>query len=113
MAATCVISFKDIEVDEVVRVRLEAGCAALAQEFPETTHYELILSADGASHTAHAHVTGDHTEVAAHARATELAPAGDQLLTQVERQLRRMHDKKIYSQRRAARRASERKRGGG
>jgi len=113
MAATCVISFKDIDADERVRARLEAGCAALAEEFPETTHFELILSADGASHTAHAHVTGDHTEVAAHARATELQPAADKLLTQVERQLRRLHDKKIFTQRRAARRASERKRSGG
>ena len=112
MAATCVISFKDIDVDERVRARLDGGCQALAEEFPETTHFELILSADGASHTAHAHVTGDHTEVAAHARATELLQAGDRLLTQVERQLRRLHEKKIFSQRRAARRASERKRGG-
>jgi ribosome-associated translation inhibitor RaiA len=110
--ATSVISFKDVEGDEAVRARLEAGCAALAEEFPETTHFELILSADGASYTAHAHVTGNHTEVAARARATELAPAGDKLLAQLERQLRRLHDKKIFGQRRAARRASERRRGG-
>jgi ribosome-associated translation inhibitor RaiA len=112
MTATCVISFKDIDANERVRERLDAGCQALADEFPETTHFEWILSADGAAHTAHAHVTGNHTEVAAHARAAELGQAADKVLINVERQLRRRHEKKIFSQRRAARRASERKRGG-
>jgi ribosomal subunit interface protein len=108
----CTISFKDIAADERVRDRLEAGCRALAGEFPETTRFEVILAAEGAVHTAHAHVTGDHTEVAAQARAEELLQAADKVLVNLERQLRRLHDKRIFAQRRAARRQSERRRGG-
>ena len=84
----------------------------LAEEFPETTRVEVILSSDGASWTAHGHVTGNHTEVAGHGDASELAVAADKLLEQLARQLRKIHDKKIFAQRREAQRASVRRRSG-
>ena len=72
---TVLISFKDIRINEKIREAVETRCHALAEEFPETTRFELILSADGTSHTAHGHVTGRNTEVASHAEAPELSGA--------------------------------------
>jgi ribosomal subunit interface protein len=99
-----VISFKDINVNDSVREVLEVGCKRLAIEFPETTRFELTLAPDGAGHTAHAHVTGRSTEVAAHAQAVEIGEAADKLLDKLERQLRRVHDKRVYAPRRDAQR---------
>ncbi|MBW2234504.1 MAG: HPF/RaiA family ribosome-associated protein [Deltaproteobacteria bacterium] len=112
MASSVVISFKDIDPQEKVRETVEERCEVLAEEFPETTRFEVILSSDGASWTAHGHVTGNHTEVAGHGDASELAVAADKLLEQLARQLRKIHDKKIFAQRREAQRASVRRRSG-
>jgi ribosomal subunit interface protein len=97
-----VISFKDISVNESVRETLEFGCERLAAEFPETTRFELTLAPDGAGFTAHAHVTGRSTEVPTHAQGVEIGEAADKLLDKLERQLRRVHDKRVYSPRRDA-----------
>jgi ribosomal subunit interface protein len=112
MAATVVISFKDIDSNERVRREVQTRCDALAEEFPETTRFEVILSADGSDHTATGHVTGNHTEAAGQAKAPELFQAADKALHALERQLRRSHDKRIFSQRREAQRASERRKSG-
>jgi ribosome-associated translation inhibitor RaiA len=111
MASSVVVSFKDLHPVELVRSAVERRCDALALEFPETTRFEIILAPDGVGFTAHAHVTGNHTEVAAHAAASELAPAADKLLEAVERQLRKLHDKKIFAQRREAQRDRKRRTG--
>lgn len=112
MAASVVISFNDIDSNERVRSDVQTRCDALAEEFPETTHFEVILSVDGNDYTAHGHVTGNHTEAAGQGQAPELIQAADKLLDALERQLRRLHDKKIFSQRREAQRASERRKAG-
>jgi ribosome-associated translation inhibitor RaiA len=96
------ISFKDVDADEKVRERTEKRCRALAQEFPEPTHIEVTFSPDASGVTAHAHVTGKRTEVATSASAPALALAADRLLDRVEKQLRRAHEKRIFSHRRDA-----------
>jgi ribosomal subunit interface protein len=100
------ISFKDIETDEEVRDQIEKRCRQLAEDFPETTKFEITLEPDGAGHTAHGHVTGRATELATHAAGMELGQAADRLLDKLARQLRRVHDKKIFNHRRSAQRAS-------
>ena len=100
MKSPVTISFKDIDSDEKVRTEVEERCELLGTEFPETTHFEINLSVDGVNHTAHGHVTGNHTEVAGQAEAPRLRQAADKLLDSLERQLRKVHDKKIFSQRR-------------
>ncbi len=105
-----VISFKDLPVHESVRETLEAGCQRLAAEFPETIRYDLTVAPDGAGHSAHAHVTGRNTEVATHAQAVELGEAVDRLLDKLERQLRRVHDKRIFSPRREAQKDNAKRR---
>jgi len=102
MKPSVVISFKDLRVNDSVRETLEFGCKRLATEFPETTRFELTLASDGAGHSAHAHVTGRSTEVASHAEAVEIGEAADKLLDKLERQLRRVHDKRVYAPRREA-----------
>jgi ribosomal subunit interface protein len=101
---TIVISFQHMDAEEEVRQQLETRLRALAEEFPETTRFEITLAPDGAGHTAHAHVTGKSTEIAPHASGSKLALAADRLVDKIERQLRRIHDKRIFLHRREAQR---------
>ena len=61
----------------------------------------------------HGHATGKHRDVGAHASASEAGPAADRVLDKLERQLRTLHDKKIFSQRRDAQRDPPKKRSAG
>lgn len=105
-----VISFRDMEAQERVRERLEQGCARLAEEFPETTRFEFTLAVDGVGHTAHGHVNGRELEAATHATAREPLQAADRVLDKLERQLRKVHDKRIFQQRREAQRSPSKRR---
>jgi ribosome-associated translation inhibitor RaiA len=107
---TVVISFKDMPAHEELREVLEAGIQHLADEFPETTRFELTLSPDGVGHTAHAHVAGRGTQVAAHTEAIEVGAAAHRLLDTLERLLRKVHDKHVFKERkRAAKRTPKRR----
>jgi ribosome-associated translation inhibitor RaiA len=107
---TTVISFKDMPVHEETRETLEAACGRLGEEFPEVTRIEVAVSADGAGHAAHGHVTGRETDVAAQAQAMEPRQAAQRLIDALERQLRKGHDKRIFLARREAQRENQRKR---
>ena len=97
------IHFKDLETDHDVRDHLSARCQHLASEFPETDRYELTLEGDPISVEAHGHVTGKKTRVAAPIKgAVNPRDAGDQVLDKLERELRKEHDKRIFSPRRKA-----------
>lgn len=99
-----VIHFRDCEQDEKVRNAIEKHTMRLAQEFHEISQFEISLSPNGSGFVAHIHVTGKGTDAATQANATELGPAADLIFTKVERQLRKIHDKRIFSQRREAQR---------
>lgn len=101
--AVVAVHFKDMSVIESVRELVEERCAELADEFPELTHVHVFLSPDGSGHHASLHATGRRTEVASHALAQEPGHAADRVLDQARHQLRRVHDKRIYTQRRRAR----------
>jgi ribosome-associated translation inhibitor RaiA len=115
MAETPVImiSFKDMDTDEELREIIEKRCGALAEEFPEVTRLEITLSPDGTGHVAHVRVTGTGrgTEFDTHASGIEVRLAADQALDKIQRQLRRVHDKRIFARRREAQKANP-KRGG-
>jgi ribosome-associated translation inhibitor RaiA len=100
--AVVVVSFKDMATDEELREELEERCTTLAGEFPEITHVEVTLAPDGVGHAAHGHVTGKSTRLATHSSAVEPGRAADQLLDTLRQQLRRAHDKRIFSHRREA-----------
>lgn len=107
-AKDVVIHLKDAQVEEELREKLHTSiakrCQALGEEFHEVERIEVTLLGDGAGYEAHGHATGKATDVGIHARASEPGPAADQLLDKIERQLRRVHDKRIFSQRREAQR---------
>jgi ribosome-associated translation inhibitor RaiA len=102
--AVIAVHFKDMAVDEEVRVAVEARCRALADEFPELTRVEVTLTPDGTGHAASGHVNGRSTQVATHAAAAEPGHAADQLLDTLRQQLRRSHDKRRFGLRREAQR---------
>ena len=106
-----VIHFKEMEADEELRRALEERCRDLAAEFPETTRFEISLTPDGVGCVAHGHVTGRDTELATHAQEKEAGHAADRLLDKLVRQLRRVHDKRIFAHRREAQQAQLKKRG--
>jgi ribosomal subunit interface protein len=101
--AVVAVHFKDMAVIDSLRELVEERCAELADEFPELTHVHVTLTPDGSGHHASIHATGKRTEVASHAHAPEVGHAADRVLDQVRHQLRRVHDKHIYTQRRRAR----------
>ena len=100
------VHFKDLSIDDedVLKESIERGCDRLVEEFPEITRCEISLEPDGQGFTAHAHVTAKGSDMATEATASEPRPATDLVLDRVERQLRRAHDKRIFSQRRDAQR---------
>jgi ribosomal subunit interface protein len=101
---TMVTSFKDISANEQVRELIENRCDHLAEEFHEVRRMEVTLTEDGQGFKAHGHFRTKGHDVEAHANASDLGPAADKLLDKIERQLRTLHDKKIFSQRRDAQR---------
>lgn len=100
-----VIHLKELsEDDESLRELIEQRCDQLAEEFREITRVEVSVHEDGAEFAVSGHATGKSTDIATHATASEIAPAVDAVLAKVQRQLRRAHDKRIFSQRREAQR---------
>jgi len=94
-----------------VQEEVERRCAQLAAEFPETTKFEITLAPEGACFTATAHVTGRNTEVAGHATGAEPGEAATRLVDKLHRGLRKAHDKKIFKNRREARKHESKRTG--
>ncbi|MBW2269140.1 MAG: HPF/RaiA family ribosome-associated protein [Deltaproteobacteria bacterium] len=107
---TVVTNFKDLPHDDDVRDSIERRSELLAREFREISRIELTLVEDGANVAVHGHVTGKHSDVGAQAEASEAGPAADRVLDKLERQLRTLHDKRIFTQRRDAQRDPPKKR---
>jgi ribosome-associated translation inhibitor RaiA len=107
---TLVIRFKEIEHDDDVHADLERRLRHLTETFPETSHCELSLTADGLDISAHAQARGRGIDLASHASAQEARAAGEAAIDKLERELRREHDKRIFSRRREARRDQDRRR---
>jgi ribosomal subunit interface protein len=99
-----VIHFREVEQDEPLREFIEKKAEALGNEFREASKIEISLSPNGAGFIANGHVTGKGTDIATHAEASELTPAVDSVFDKFERQLRKLHDKRIFGQRREAQR---------
>jgi ribosomal subunit interface protein len=108
---TVTTKFKDIAVDERIQETIASRCESFAREFHEVLRIEVTLAEDGTGYAVNGHVTCKGRGVEAQAEASELAPAADRLLDKIERQLRTLHDKRIFSQRREARRDPPKKRG--
>jgi ribosome-associated translation inhibitor RaiA len=103
-SATVIVHAKDFELDDHVRIQIERHCQQLADEFPEVARFELAITEAGAGFNVHGHATGKHTDVATHADATDPRAAADMVIDKIGKQLRRVHDKRIFTQRREAQR---------
>ena len=101
--ALVALHFKEMEVPDALRRRLEERCQSMVEEFPELTHLEVSLGPDGLGHEASAHATGKQTDAASHASGDEPLHAADQVLNKLAHHLRREHDKRIFGRRRDAR----------
>ena len=99
---TVMLHLKDLSHDDQLRESIQKRCDHLTSEFREITRVEITLTEDGSGYVVHGHVTGKDTNVGTQASASKPGPAADLLLDKVERQLRRVHDKRIFSQRRDA-----------
>ena len=100
------VHFKDMDSSERILKSIEKRCEQLRDEFHEVARFEITVSEEGAGYSVQGHVTGKNTDIGTHAKAGDAGPAADALLDKIERQLRRIHDKRIYAQRRDARRDS-------
>ncbi len=109
---TILVHAKDLELDESVRASIERRCEQLAEEFHEVARFEITVTEAGASFNVQGHATGKHTDVVTHAEASDPGPAADLVLDRIEKQLRRLHDKRIFSQRRDAQRDPPKRRSG-
>ncbi len=99
-----VLHFRDLDIDETVRDAVHRRCDHLADEFHEVSRFEVTIAGDGVGYSAHGHATGKNTDIATHANAEAPRAASDQVLDKIERQLRRVHEKRIFARRREARR---------
>ncbi len=102
-SASVVVHFRDVEIDETVREGVQRRCDHLADEFHEVSRFELTIAENGAGVTVHGHATGKNTDVVTHADG-DVRVASDQVLDKIERQLRKVHDKRIFARRREAQR---------
>jgi ribosomal subunit interface protein len=108
-----IVHFRDCDQDDKIRESIDRHCERLAQEFHEVTRIEVSIEPNGAGFAAHGHVTGKGTDVAMQAEASEAGPAADRVFDKVERQLRKVHDKRIFAQRRGAQKAPAKREQGG
>ncbi len=103
LSRNTVVNFKDVPTSPAVRSFIEERCAQLTEEFPEDLRIEVTVIPEGDGFTAHGHVKGRSIDVAAnHDWEPEAGKAADKLIEKLHSQLRKVHDKKIFNQRRAA-----------
>ncbi len=100
-----VIHFKEVEQDEPLRESIQQKSQQLASEFHEVSKVEISVASNGTGFVVNGHVTGKGTDIATQVEASELTPAVDSVFDKAERQLRKLHDKRIFAQRREAQRA--------
>lgn len=110
---TVLFNLKDVELDEELRAAIERRCQALAEEFHEIGRFEISIEPARVGFHVNGHATGKNTDVATHVQASEIRPAADKVLDRIEKQLRRLHDKRIFAQRREAQRDPPKRRQGG
>lgn len=108
-----VTNFKDLPHDDAVQESIERRGEHLAEEFREISRIEFTLAEEGGDIAVHGHVTGKHRDVGAQAQASEAGPAAEKVFDKLARQLRTLHDKRIFTQRRDAQRDPPKKRTAG
>jgi len=99
-----VIHFREVEHDEPLRESIEKKSQHLGNEFHEVSKIEISVAPNGVGFVANGHLTGKGTDIATQVEASELSPAVESVFEKFRRKLRRLRDKRIYTQRREAQR---------
>ena len=95
--------WRNLPADELTNQYLARRCDQLTAEFPEADSFEISLQVEGKQVEGHAHVDGKRTRLAAHTRgALSSRQAAERVLDKLEREMRKEHDKRIFSARRKA-----------
>lgn len=100
------IHFHDLRSSESIRQECERLANNLRESFPETSKFEVRLSLNGELHETHIHVTGKDLEVASSAKHRELRDSVTDAFQRIQKQLRKRHDKQIFTRRRDATKSS-------
>ena len=78
----------------------ERWVGVLEEEFPEVSKFEVTLTHTGGEHDIHVHITGKELGFASRATDRERHSAIEEAFEKLRRQLRRHHDKQIFTHRR-------------
>ena len=110
-APRVVVHHRDVPIGERLLSSIEERCNSLADEFREASRFELFFEPSGAGVRGQAHAVGRHTDLSTHAEASLPAIAADRVLDKIERQLRRVHDKRVFGRRREQQRKAPKRQG--
>lgn len=102
------IHFHGLRQSEAVKRECERLVSELRDEFPGTSKFEVSLGLSGEDHQTNVHITGKDLDVASSSRGRELRDSITAAFERVRRQLRKHHDKQIFSRRRESHRAADR-----
>ena len=96
------LDFRNLPHNDAVRIECEGLENSLREEFPETSKLTVTLKLENEVHEAHVHVTGKDIDFSSAAKNKALHEAVVEAFERVRRQLRKHHDKLIFSRRRNA-----------
>merc|ERR1711964_653725 len=82
--ARVVMGFKWVEHDEELSESVEKRCRALADEFPETTQFEVHMELEAGEVAVRVHISGRDTQFASHSRAAQARTASDTALEKLD-----------------------------
>jgi ribosome-associated translation inhibitor RaiA len=96
------IRFQEVPHSKAVQRECERLTEELQEEFPEISRFDVSVTHDGDDKKMHLHVTGKDVDLAARAQSRETREVVSQAFDRIRRQMRRRHDKQIFTQRRSA-----------
>ncbi len=92
---------EELPRSNAVREQCEQAASALQDEFPEVTSFDFKVAQDGERHEVHVHVVGRQIDCVASAKHRDVRDALHEAVERARKQLRKHHDKQIFSRRRS------------
>jgi ribosome-associated translation inhibitor RaiA len=102
------IHFHDLPHSQQIKDEFEKLATGVREEFPEIKKLEVSLNRSNDDLETHVHVTGKDLDLASSAKSRELRESLSEAFERLRKQLRKRHDKVIYSRRRVAQKAPRR-----
>lgn len=102
------VHFQDVPPSERIRAECEELASHLGSEFPETDKFEVTIRRSGENFATHLHVTGKQVSVNSSAESRGMRETLQEAFERAHRQLRKHHDKVIFTRRREAQKSGRR-----